>query len=246
MSSESLTIESAIKEIRNELNIAYDERTLADDVQRGALDVTFFCDSCIFELDNPLNSIRLEQTFIKLHTIEYCKANLVIDIQFSNCFNIINEDTQAEILTVKKEDKTYLLAPRDAISNEEIFKISPLSVPLIEYRELIQPKVISKNQLRVTRPSLNKYLSANLSKPVEFKEGKVAEMNSDKALAIMAIMLSEASTQFKIGNRPNSARIADEIYTIATKLYPKDEDQMKGLQSFHKRISKALKSLESN
>lgn len=42
MSSESLTIESAIKEIRNELNIAYDERTLADDVQRGALDVTFF------------------------------------------------------------------------------------------------------------------------------------------------------------------------------------------------------------
>lgn len=242
MNISSVPIEFAIDEIRKELHIPYNEQTLADDIKNGSLQICFYYNSCLAELENTQGSMRLEETLIKLHTIHLFRGDLIIDTKFSNCFEIINDNIEGEIYTVVHNNKTYLLMLRELIAQKEIFSISPGYEHIYNWKEAIEPQKLTRNQLRVTRASLDKFLSTNNRNKVNTDEGEIAEMNSDKALAIMAIMLSKKSASYKIGNRPNSAKIADEIYETATKHF--SENQLKGLNSFHKRISKALKTLD--
>ncbi len=242
MNISSLPIEFAIDEIRKELHIPYNEQTLADDVKNGFLDICFYYDSCLTELDNIQDSVRLEEMLIKLDTIHLFKGDLIIDTKFSNCFEIINDNIEGEIYTAVYDNKTYLLTLRELISQKKLLSTGSICDHIYNWKETIEPQKLTRNQLRVTRASLDKFLSINTRNKIKSSEGEIAEMNSDKALAIMAIMLSEKSASYKIGNRPNSAKIADEIYATATKYF--SENQLKGLNSFHKRISKALKTLD--
>lgn len=243
MNINSLPIDFAIDEIKKVLNIPYDERTLADDVKSGSLELCFFIDSILFELEFRNETTVLEKTFVKLNTVTYYKGDVLIDNKFSNCFNIINNNTKGNIFTAIHEGKICLLSFYDFFSQKDIYETSTISQPIYEYKELLHPLSLNRDQLRVTRSSLDKFIYTNTKPKVSTDEGEIAEMNSDKALAIMAMMLSEKSAVYKIGNRPNSAQIANEIYDSATKHF--SVNQLKGLNSFHKRISKALKILDT-
>lgn len=242
MNIESLPIDFAIDEIKKGLNIPYDERTLADAVKNGSLELCFFLDSTLFELEFQNETTVIEETFVKLNTVTYHKGDVLIDNKFSNCFNIINNNTKGNIFTVIHKGKTCLLSFYDFFSQKDIYETSTISQPIYEYKELIHPLSLNRDQLRVTRSSLDKFIYTNTKAKVSTDEGEIAEMNSNKALAIMALMLSEKSASYKRGDKPNASKIGNEIYDIATKYF--SENQLKGLTSFHRRISIALKNLD--
>lgn len=70
-----------------------------------------------------------------------------------------------------------------------------------------------------------------------------AELSTHKAIAIMAIMLSQNKTAYNINDRPNFKAIGDEIYNIATRYFGEDT---RGLKAFHKKISRALSDFDDN
>lgn len=72
------------------------------------------------------------------------------------------------------------------------------------------------------------------------KNGKIAEMNADRALAIMAILLSKSKSLYRTNNRPNHSQISKEVSKLA-KLYFGEDKSL--FEAFYKRLSKALKLL---
>jgi len=70
--------------------------------------------------------------------------------------------------------------------------------------------------------------------------GEVAEMNTTKALAVMAWLLSENKPAMQIGSKPNAAQIGDAVAVMAKKAFGADT---KGFEAFHKKVGKALKLL---
>lgn len=72
--------------------------------------------------------------------------------------------------------------------------------------------------------------------------GDVAEMNANIALAVMAWMLSENRTAMKRGDKPNAAAIGDAVAVLAKTYFGED---LKGFESFHKRIGKALSTFDN-
>ncbi len=73
-------------------------------------------------------------------------------------------------------------------------------------------------------------------------EGDVAEMNSLRALAVMAWIMSENKSVYAIGGRPNASEIGKAIELLAAKFFGED---VRGLKAFHKKISRAIALLES-
>lgn len=72
--------------------------------------------------------------------------------------------------------------------------------------------------------------------------GVIAEMNADTAIAIMAILLSNhGASKYKINDRPNASKIAEDIHKLALERFGPDNSQFK---SFSKRISRALNIYE--
>ncbi len=67
----------------------------------------------------------------------------------------------------------------------------------------------------------------------------VAEMNSLKALAVMAHLLAKSSGMYKTGDRPNAEAIGRAVHEAAMTLMPGDT---RGLLSFHKKLGEALKT----
>ena len=71
-----------------------------------------------------------------------------------------------------------------------------------------------------------------------FREsGAVAEMNTMKALALMAWILSETKAPMKISDKPNAAKIGEAVNVMAKKAFGAE---VKGFESFHKKIGAAL------
>jgi hypothetical protein len=66
----------------------------------------------------------------------------------------------------------------------------------------------------------------------------VAEMNSLKALALMAHLLARSSSKYQTGERPNSEAIGRAVNEAMQTFAPGDA---RGLRSFHKKLSDALK-----
>ena len=65
-------------------------------------------------------------------------------------------------------------------------------------------------------------------------------MTADRAIAIMAWLLSDSRPAMKIGDRPNAAAIGSAVADLALKTFG---DDARGFASFHKRLAKALKTL---
>ena len=67
--------------------------------------------------------------------------------------------------------------------------------------------------------------------------GEVAEMNTMRALAVMAWIVSENKPALQISGRPNAAQIGNAIEPLAQKFFGED---VRGFAAFNKKISKAL------
>ena len=65
-----------------------------------------------------------------------------------------------------------------------------------------------------------------------------SEVSTMQALAIMAWMLSEKNSHYKIAGRPNAKNINDAIQPLVEEAFPNDPPKLK---SFNKKISEALK-----
>ena len=68
--------------------------------------------------------------------------------------------------------------------------------------------------------------------------GDVTEMNSMKALAVMAWLLSENKPAMQFGGKPNATQIGIAVEVMAKKAFGSDT---KGLESFNKKVGHALK-----
>ena len=71
---------------------------------------------------------------------------------------------------------------------------------------------------------------------------EVASMNADRAIAIMAWLLSSNKPAMKIGERPNAAAIGTAVNDLAKRAFGED---VRGFAAFNKRVAQALKTLES-
>lgn len=67
--------------------------------------------------------------------------------------------------------------------------------------------------------------------------GAVAEMNTMKALGLMAWLLSETKASMKISDKPNAAQIGEVVREMAKKAFGAE---VKGFESFHKKVGAAL------
>ncbi len=109
-------------------------------------------------------------------------------------------------------------------------------------------ELIEKDQLRITKDSLRRWF---LDMPTGdrpaflFDEsriddipdgGEVAEMNTDRALVAMALLLSNHSKKYKTGDRANASAISNDVLPLAQKLFGDDVK----LVSFNKRLGRAL------
>ena len=73
--------------------------------------------------------------------------------------------------------------------------------------------------------------------------GEVSEMNTMRALAVMAWIITENKTAYAIGGRPNASEIGKAVESLAAKAFGAD---VRGFKAFHKKISKALALLEGD
>lgn len=67
---------------------------------------------------------------------------------------------------------------------------------------------------------------------------EVAEMNSLKGVAIMAVLLARASMKYQSGDKPNAEAIGRAVQDEAEKLFGGD---VRGFRAFNKKIGEALK-----
>lgn len=109
-------------------------------------------------------------------------------------------------------------------------------------------ELIEKDQLRITKDSLRRWFldMQTTDRPAFLFEesrinnipdgGEVAEMNADRALVAMALLLSKQSNKYKIGDRANASAISNDVLPFAQKLFGEDVK----LTSFNKRLGRAL------
>lgn len=101
----------------------------------------------------------------------------------------------------------------------------------------------------ITRDSLQAWCEARGLRPMFFHPESVdgaglpapvsvAECNANRAIAVMAWLLAKRVKDFKHGDKPNVSRIGEAVSTAAQELYGED---VRGLESFRKRLAAALK-----
>ena len=123
----------------------------------------------------------------------------------------------------------------------KVFKGAPIS-ELIEKDRL----VIKKDSLRrwfeqlpfADRPP---FLFDESREPVLPDGSDVVEMNSMKAIAIMAHLLAKAAPGYRVGDRPNAENIGTTVLEFAELPFA---GETRGLQSFNKKVGQALKMFE--
>ena len=114
-------------------------------------------------------------------------------------------------------------------------------------------ELIEKDRLVIDKASLRRWfeqLPFEDRPPFLFDESRepvlpdgsdVVEMNSMKAIAIMAWLLAKAAPTYRVGDRPNAQNIGEGVLGFANDLFAGDT---RGLQSFHKKVSQSLKLFE--
>ena len=73
--------------------------------------------------------------------------------------------------------------------------------------------------------------------------GEVSEMNTMRALAVMAWIISENKTAYAIAGRPNASEIGKAVESLAATAFGGD---VRGFKAFNKKISKALSLLDGD
>ena len=112
-------------------------------------------------------------------------------------------------------------------------------------------ELLQKDRLVINKASLRRwfeqltiedrpaFLFDEERQPVLPDGSNVSAASSNKALALMAILLARSSSKYRAGERPNSDAIGKAVLELATELMPNNQ---RGLLALHKRIAEALKS----
>jgi hypothetical protein len=112
-------------------------------------------------------------------------------------------------------------------------------------------ELLEKDRLAINKASLRRwfeqlpfedrpaFLFDEARQPVLPDASNVTEMNTQKALALMATLLAHSSAKYRAGERPNSDAIGKAVVEAATEFMP---DNTRGLLALHKKIAEALKN----
>ncbi|MFW6551377.1 hypothetical protein [Acinetobacter baumannii] len=254
-----LTIEQVITILSEKTKTAWNTYNIADLLINNHLELVFWFEGYAGVLsglhlqdgidEQPLKAINKIKGFVRPNDIHFqdiydllLDAKEAIDISlvgkgakisvlFPNC----SEELITEILSNVRHDKKN----RQLIYELGLLENAPLSVFHLSSKGISTSIQVTASKLRITKESLDRFMSSNEENVIE---SKAVSMSSDKAIAIMAMMLSKNVAKFKVGNRPNASQLGKEIDAIAQNHF-KEED-LRGLESFNKRISAALKTYE--
>jgi hypothetical protein len=114
-------------------------------------------------------------------------------------------------------------------------------------------ELIEKGHVRLKKDSLRRwfmdmptgdrpaFLFDESRNPVFPDGSEIAEMNADRALAVMAWIMSQNKSALRINDKPNASEIAKAIEPLAQKCFG---GNVRGFASFNKRLGKALKLLD--
>ncbi|MCW7540659.1 hypothetical protein OOT46_22835 [Aquabacterium sp. A7-Y] len=141
--------------------------------------------------------------------------------------------------------------------------VTALRDGLLEYEDLGIPtgrgrvimdapldELLEKDRLLIKKPSLRRwfeqlpfedrpaFLFDESRQPVLPDGSEAAEMNSLKAIAVMAHLLARSAPGYRTGERPNAEQIGKAVAEVAQQLFG---DDVRGFKSFHKKVGEALK-----
>ena len=112
-------------------------------------------------------------------------------------------------------------------------------------------ELIEKDRLVIVKASLRRwfeqlpfedrpaFLFDEARQPVLPDGSEAAEMNSPKAIALMAHLLAASAGKYRAGERPNSEAIGQAVNDLAKQFFG---EEVRGYASFHKKIGTALKT----
>lgn len=120
----------------------------------------------------------------------------------------------------------------------QVFKGAPIDELLEKDRMVINKASLRRWFEQLPFEDRPAFLFDEARQPVLPDGSNVEEMNSQKALALMAVLLARQSAKYRAGERPNADAIAKAVLEVAYELMPNNE---RGLLSLHKKLSTALK-----
>ncbi len=145
---------------------------------------------------------------------------------------------RAALVTALRDDRLEYEDLGIVTSQGKVFKGAPVD------------ELIEKDRLVINKASLRRwfeqlpfddrppFLFDEARQPVMPDGSDVVEMNSLKAIALMAHLLAKSSTKFETGQRPNAEAIGRAVNEAAQTLMLGDT---RGLQSFNKKVGEALR-----
>ncbi|HEN9570768.1 TPA: hypothetical protein U9I94_001723 [Acinetobacter baumannii] len=260
MELDFLTIDQVISILSKETGIQYETQNIADLVMNNSLEPVFWFDGYIGELHDPfiengiddcsLAKLSRVKDFLKPFTAHkqdiydlMLNEKIAIDIslvhkeqRLSVILSDCSEDLINEVLSYTRYDEKKKQLINEAVLVENF----PLMIHDLTSKGTTASMQLTINKLRITKESIDRYIAHSKATTLE---SETVEITSDKAIAIMAMMLSEQSSKFKYGDRPNATQIGEEIYAIAQQHFKTDD--LRGLESFKKRISRAFNTYQT-
>lgn len=121
----------------------------------------------------------------------------------------------------------------------KVFKGAPIDELLEKSRLVINKASLRRWFEQMPFDDRPAFLFDEARQPILPDGSNVAEMNSVKALALMATLLAQSSAKYRAGDRPNSDAIGKAVLEAATEFMP---DNTRGLLALHKKVADALKN----
>lgn len=121
----------------------------------------------------------------------------------------------------------------------QVFKGAPIDELLDKDRLVINKASLRRWFEQLPFEDRPAFLFDEARQPVLPDGSDAAEMNSLKALALMATLLAQSSAKYRTGDRPNSDAIGKAVLEAANEYMPSNT---RGLHALHKKIAEALKT----
>ena len=124
----------------------------------------------------------------------------------------------------------------------QVFKGAPLDELLEKHRLLIDKASLRRWFEQLPFEDRPAFLFDEARQPVLPDGSEAAEMNSMKAIALMAHLLATSAGKYRAGERPNAEAIGQAVNDLAKQFLGED---VRGYASFHKKLGSALKTFST-
>ena len=124
----------------------------------------------------------------------------------------------------------------------QVFKGSLLDELLEKHRLLIDKASLRRWFEQLPFEDRPAFLFDEARQPVLPDGSEAAEMNSMKAIALMAHLLATSAGKYRAGERPNAEAIGQAVNDLAKQFLGED---VRGYASFHKKVGAALKTFST-